>query len=171
MSTRMKRLAAGLVGVMVVTGLAATSGSSWLGSASAATSGHVRAVPDTAIRAFTWTGLEHHTLFIDNGQSGPSLGDEQVFVGALVNGSGVKVGHFEGTLTSMSSDDNTLQAQVTLVLARGQIAAQGELDFTAAQPFKHAVIGGTGAFLGARGLFEFWHLGPGHLKIRVRLLT
>ncbi|MEO3859508.1 hypothetical protein [Acrocarpospora sp. B8E8] len=92
---------------------------------------------------------------LDLGPAGGSLGDQVVFTGLLLDTQRRQVGHFEGVLTALDADGNRNQAQVTLALAAGQIAVQGELDFTAPQPFVHAVTGGTGRYADTGGMFSF----------------
>jgi Dirigent-like protein len=96
---------------------------------------------------------------IDLGEAGGSVGDEAVFHGALRDATDSRqVGHFEGVLTAVTPDAESLcEARVVLALPQGQIAVQGELDFGADEPFVHAITGGTGAYRNARGEFSFRH--------------
>jgi hypothetical protein len=114
-------------------------------------------------------GHETDSTFLDQGPTGPSLGDEIVFGGTLEREPGDRpAGRFGGTLVSITPDDSLLQATVTLQLPEGQIAIQGVLDFSK-PPFVHAITGGTGAFLGAKGEFTFHDQAPGVLEMTLTL--
>jgi hypothetical protein len=94
---------------------------------------------------------------LDLGPAGGNPGDEVIFSGQLLDTGGHQVGRFEGVLTALDNEGNRNQAQVTLVLPAGQIAVQGEVDFTAPDPVVHAITGGTGSYAGARGTFSLRH--------------
>jgi hypothetical protein len=112
---------------------------------------------------------ETDNTFLDQGPSGPSIGDEIVFGGTLAHANGqAPEGRFGGTLVSITPDDSLLQANVTLQLPEGQIAIQGVLDF-AKPPFIHAVTGGTGAYRGVKGEFTFTDEAPGVLAMTLTL--
>ena len=114
----------------------------------------------TAVRRRSaWSGTRPTQSQIDLGKTGGSVGDEAVFHGALRDAADSRqVGHFEGVLTAVTPDAESLyEARVVLALPQGQIAVQGELDFGADEPFVHAITGGTGAYRNARGEFSFRH--------------
>ncbi len=109
---------------------------------------------------------------IDLGETGGSVGDEAVFHGALRDATDSRqVGHFEGILTAVTPDAESLyESRVVLALPQGQIAVQGELDFGADEPFVHAITGGTGAYRNARGEFSFRHTAtPDMIAIAIAL--
>jgi hypothetical protein len=135
-----------------------------------ATAGAARHHPAaTSIRLI---GHETANAQLDLGAPGPSLGDETVFSGALLRPGGHrKIGHFEGTLTAVTPDGNSLAlASVVLALPGGQITVQGELNFATQTKFVHAITGGTGAYRDATGEFHFHNAGkPGMLAITLQL--
>ena len=101
-------------------------------------------------------GHETAVAQLDLGTPGPSLGDEVVFSGQLLNPDGDQVGHFEGTLTAVTPEANSQSlAVVVLGLRGGQITVQGELNFATQTDFVHAITGGTGAYRDAGGEFSF----------------
>ena len=109
---------------------------------------------------------EKQRKFLNEG----GFGDEEIFRGILDNASGTtQVGIFAGTLTSISSSDATNLATVDLQLPGGQIAVQG-FFFGTQSPIVHAINGGTGSYIGARGEFSFTHSSPGVLDMTLTLL-
>jgi hypothetical protein len=129
-----------------------------LGGAGAAASGST-AAHDSRGPTIRLIGHETDTSQLDLGAQQNSLGDEVVFHGALRDATDRRdVGHFEGILTAVTPDaDSLFEARVVLALPRGQIAVEGELDFSGDEPFIHAITGGTGAYRKARGEFSFRH--------------
>ena len=147
MSARQRTIAIAAAGLLA----AGAGAGAAMGDPGAPRNGHA-----TAIRL---VGHETDVGQIDLGQAGASLGDEVVFHGALRDASDSRdVGHFEGILTAVTPDGESLyEARVVLALPQGQIAVEGELDFSAEEPFVHAISGGTGAYRTARGEFSFRH--------------
>jgi hypothetical protein len=89
--------------------------------------------------------------FLDLGEPGPSLGDEVVFHGRLVDEDGERVG-LDGGACTQTSTRNEFQCVTTTRLHGGQITAQG-LVRDATIPFVaiFAITGGTGEFADAGG--------------------
>jgi hypothetical protein len=117
-------------------------------------------------------GHETANAQLDLGTPGPSLGDESVFSGELLaEGGHRQIGHFEGTLTAVTPDANSLfLASVVLALPVGQITVQGELNFATQTEFVHAITGGTGAYKDARGEFHFRDTAkPGVIALTLQL--
>jgi hypothetical protein len=117
-------------------------------------------------------GHESDVGLLDLGDPGDSIGDQVVFHGTLRDATDSHdVGHFEGILTAVTPDAASLfSAQVVLALPDGQVAVHGELDFSGAEPFVHAITGGTGAYRNARGEFSFRHTDvPRVIEITLRL--
>ena len=95
---------------------------------------------------------------LDFNETGPSLGDQFVFNDNLFQ-NGKRVGEDHGSCTLVritgtgASSEFTVVCHVTLVLAGGQITAQGALTFTGEGPQTNtiAITGGTGAYQTAHG--------------------
>ena len=97
------------------------------------------------------------------------FGDEEISRAILDNAAGTtRVGIFDGTLTSVSSDDSLNLATVDLQLPGGQIIVQG--FFGTQSRIVHAVTGGTGRYTGAGGEFSFTFPSPGILDMTLTLL-
>lgn len=113
------------------------------------------------------------TVFVDNGESGPSIGDVDAF-SATVTRDGEEVGSLFGTktLVALPGEHNVpdglglFQNQLTFVLTDGTITVTGvqyfpldTTDSAAVEAVKklattRSVVGGTGAYSGARGVLE-----------------
>ena len=93
--------------------------------------------------------LAFHDVEVDLGKKGPSLGDERVVSDSLLDTKGKKVGHDGGVCTFTSLTPPEAACHITFFLARGQIAIQ----FLNSPPPRKlaAIVGGTGAYRGARG--------------------
>ena len=93
--------------------------------------------------------LAFHDVQLDLGKKGPSVGDERIFADSLLDAKGKKVGHDAGVCTFTSLAPPEAACQITFFLPRGQIATQ---FLNAPPPHKvAAIVGGTGAYRGARG--------------------
>jgi len=130
----------------------------------------------TAHPAATTGAMTRHTIhlvahekqrkFLNEG----GFGDQEIFRGILDNATGTtQVGIFAGMLTSVSSNGTTTLATVDLQLPGGQITVQG-FFFGTQSPIVHAINGGTGSYIGARGEFSFTHSSPGVLDMTLTLL-
>jgi hypothetical protein len=93
--------------------------------------------------------LAFHDVQVDVGAKGPSLGDEQILFDSILDASGKKVGHDAGVCTFTSLAPPEAECHITFFLPRGQIAIQ--LLNTPPSHKLVAVVGGTGAYRGARG--------------------
>lgn len=97
---------------------------------------------------------------ITDPQLSPSLGDQIVFEDTLLR-DGVQVGAGGGacTVTAVVPADPpiALSCQVSYQLAGGQIVAQGRASNAAVKTL--AVVGGTGAYVGAHGELVITELG------------
>jgi hypothetical protein len=93
--------------------------------------------------------IAFHDVQLDLGKKGPSVGDERILDDSLLDPKGRKVGHDAGVCTFTSLAPPEAACYITFFLSRGQIATQ----FLNAPP-RHkvaAIVGGTGAYQGARG--------------------
>lgn len=87
---------------------------------------------------------------IDLGAPGPSLGDEIVFSGQLLQG-GKQVGHQDAVCTTVSLQRHEAQCNATYLFGGGQITAQAVFILGSATPYEVAITGGTGNYQGAKG--------------------
>jgi hypothetical protein len=87
---------------------------------------------------------------IDLGAKGPSLGDEIVFAGNLLQ-SGHQVGHQGGVCTTVSLKRQEAQCIATYSFGGGQITAQALIRLGGTAPYLVAITGGTGRYDGAEG--------------------
>jgi hypothetical protein len=103
------------------------------------------------------TATENQSEYMDNGTSGPSLGDQLVISETLhKNGREVGTSGIVCTVTEVTPpyDVITFHCAATLSLRRGQITIQGLLEIQGENdpgPFTVAITGGTGAYRGASG--------------------
>jgi len=90
-----------------------------------------------------------HDVQIDLGDKGPSVGDERIFADSLLDAKRRKVGHDAGVCTFTTLTPPEAACQITFFLPHGEIATQ----FLNAPPPRKvaAIVGGTGAYRGARG--------------------
>jgi Allene oxide cyclase barrel like domain len=90
-----------------------------------------------------------HDVQVDLGKNGPSVGDERIFADALLDAKGKKVGHDAGVCTFTTLIPPEAACHITFFLPGGEIATQ----FLNAPPPRKlaAIVGGTGAYRGARG--------------------
>jgi hypothetical protein len=108
-------------------------------------------------RTLRLVATEIQSEFLDLGTPGPSLGDEFVFSETLSR-HGREVGVSGGVCTATQVvppyDVLTFHCVATLSLRRGQITLQGLIEVQGEDdpgPFRAAITGGTGAFVGAGG--------------------
>lgn len=101
-------------------------------------------------RTFTVTATVTEESQIDLGAPGPSLGDEIVFSGPLVQG-GHQVGHQGAVGATVSLQRHEAQFIATYSLGGGQITAQAVVILGSAAPYEVAITGGTGKYEGAKG--------------------
>jgi hypothetical protein len=89
---------------------------------------------------------------IDLGRHGNSPGDLEIATDRLyrANGRGAPIGRDEATFTSFTGDVSDVSG--TFTLSNGTIVVGGSVRFGA--PIVVAVLGGTGAYAGARGTLE-----------------
>jgi hypothetical protein len=125
--------------------------------------------------AFTVTTKTIDQGQVDVGKPGPSLGDSNVITEDVYR-DGKKVGTSDLTCTVVRLDavKHFFAAECfnTTVLPGGQIAAQGYVtsDEIEKVPFKQAVVGGTGAYMGARGALTVDEAGDGPAHLTFELL-
>jgi hypothetical protein len=112
----------------------------------AATAGSSTAMSDSRTIKFA---IAFHDVALDLGKKGPSVGDERILADTLLDAKGKKVGHDAGSCTFTSLAPPEAACYVTFFLSDGQIAIQ----FLNAPPPRKiaAIVGGTGAYRGARG--------------------
>jgi hypothetical protein len=88
--------------------------------------------------------------FLDLDHSGgATLGDQQVFTRDFLK-DGQKVG-FDGGFCTLVREPALFQCVATNSLPRGQLTAQGLLDFAQSGPFHLAITGGTRGYRTAHG--------------------
>jgi predicted secreted Zn-dependent protease len=116
-----------------------------LPATAAASRSNGSATPAQAIRF----GLVFHDVQVDLGKKGPSVGDERIVADSLLDAQRRKVGHDAGVCTFTSLAPPEAACQITFFLPQGEIATQ----FLNAPPPRKvaAIVGGTGAYRGARG--------------------
>ena len=93
--------------------------------------------------------LAFHDVQLDLGKRGPSIGDERIVADSLLDAQRRKVGHDAGVCTFTTLTPPEAACQITFFLPQGEIATQ----FLNAPPPRKvaAIVGGTGAYRGARG--------------------
>jgi Allene oxide cyclase barrel like domain len=101
-------------------------------------------------RTFRVTATVTEVSQIDLGAPGPSLGDEIVFSGQLLQG-GHQVGHQGAVGTTVSLQRHEAQFTATYSFGGGQITAQALVILGSAAPYEVAITGGTGKYEGAKG--------------------
>jgi len=101
-------------------------------------------------RAFRVTATVTEVSQIDLGAPGPSLGDEIVFSGKLLQG-GQQIGHQGAVCTTVSLQRQEAQRIATYSFGGGQITAQALFILGSAAPYEVAITGGTGKCGGAKG--------------------
>ncbi|HEX6506836.1 MAG TPA: hypothetical protein VF221_04315 [Chloroflexota bacterium] len=100
--------------------------------------------------AFRVTATVTEESQIDLGAPGPSLGDEIVFSGPLLQG-GHQVGHQGAVGSTVSLQRHEAQFIATYSFGGGQITAQALVILGSAAPYDVAITGGTGKYQGAKG--------------------
>jgi hypothetical protein len=116
-------------------------------------SGHAQA-PGARTLNFTEQAKGTKVVFVDNGKHGPSTGDAIVLTIPLVDAAGAKLGTATATCTATSVPKNAeppTLCQGVLPLADGDIVVSGRVTPGADHL---AVVGGTGAYAGARGTMD-----------------
>jgi hypothetical protein len=108
-------------------------------------SGHTRQQ-----RTFRVTATVTEESQIDLGATGPSLGDEIVFSGPLLQG-GHQVGHQGAVGTTVSLQRHEAQFIATYSFRGGQITAQALVILGSSAPYEVSITGGTGKYQGAEG--------------------
>jgi hypothetical protein len=88
---------------------------------------------------------------LDLGTTGPSLGDEIVFTGKLLQG-GHQTGHQGGTCTTVSMQRHEAECLATYSFRGGRITAQTVIVLGSPKRYQAAVTGGTGRYAGAEGV-------------------
>jgi hypothetical protein len=101
-------------------------------------------------RTFRVTATVAEGTQIDLGDTGPSLGDEVVFSGPLLQ-RGHQVGHQGGVCTTVSLARHEAQCIATYSFRAGQITAQSLVILGSPAPYAVAITGGTGRYEGAEG--------------------
>jgi hypothetical protein len=101
-------------------------------------------------RTFRVTATLTEVSQIDLGAKGPSLGDEIVFSGNLLQ-NGHLVGHQGAVCTTVSQVRNEAQCIATYSFRGGQITAQTLIILGSSTPYAAAITGGTGKYEGAEG--------------------
>jgi hypothetical protein len=112
---------------------------------------------------------------VDVGKPGPSLGDVNVITeDAYRDGKKVGTSDLSCTLVRLDPVKHFFAAQClnTTVLPGGQITSQGYVtsDEIEKVPFKQAIVGGTGAYEGARGELAVDEAGDGPAHLTFDLL-
>jgi hypothetical protein len=163
---------------LAVAGIAAAIlavGGVTLASARSASPSH-----DHGTKTFTVFALTVQSAFLDLGDPGFSLGDQQVFADDIYDHKGgTKIGT-DGVVctvvrvTDAATGSGTAQCVATASLPDGQITIQGLLSFTGDElpaPFQQAITGGTGAYANARGQITVEELSDTEANITVELRT
>ena len=90
-----------------------------------------------------------HDVQVDLGPKGPSVGDEQIITDSLLDAKRRTVGHDAGVCTFTTLTPPEAACSITFFLPEGEIATQ----FLNTPPPRKvvAIVGGTGAYRGARG--------------------
>jgi hypothetical protein len=153
----MKRFRLGALAVLLlaIAGVAAASASS---------SGRDRGVE--VIHAVRTTEQQ---VALDLGARGSTLGDQQVF-SARFEANGQRIG-FDGGVCTLVRTPQVYQCVATNSLPKGQLTAQGLVDFDKAPgPFLFAITGGTQEYRTAQGQVEVL-FGQDHDQVTFRILT
>ncbi len=106
--------------------------------------------------------------YIDAGEPGEGPGDLDIFneVNYRTGGGGKPIGHNE--ITCMFLDQGSARCDGTIFLREGKIEAGGAIHFR--KTFRIPVLGGTGAYAGARGELAITELSDHRSGYVVRLL-
>jgi hypothetical protein len=106
---------------------------------------------------------------IDLGRHGNSPGDLEIATDRLyrANGRGAPIGRDEATFTSFTGDVSDVSG--TFTLPDGTIVVGGSVRFGA--PIVVAVLGGTGAYAGARGTLELRSQGEHAAHLAFQLIA
>jgi hypothetical protein len=124
----------------------------------------------TGPRTITVIEKETQAHFVDVGRKGPSLGDQFVFSGLLLQ-NGKTVGHDGGHCTFVHLHPAQGECEATFKLPGGKITAQALLNFgNGPQTFDIAVNGGTSVFRNARGQATIEELSQTNSKITFHLI-
>jgi hypothetical protein len=144
------------IGVLlpVIAGGAATSASSARGGRNVEVIHAVRTTEDRAA--------------VDLGTAGPSLGDQVVFT-ARFDADGQRIG-FDGGVCTLVRLPQVYQCVATNSLPKGQLTAQGLVDFAGSAPANFAITGGTQRYQTARGSVEVV-FGAANDQVTFRIIT
>ena len=148
---RATAIAASIAAAALVSGIGASSGGASTGVAS--------------LRFYERPGP---TSVVDNAPKGKKAGrgDLIVYANPVFDRQGTQVGTDHGVCTVLSSSQS--QCEATLALPKGQIVTHGLQGMTSS--FEVAVIGGTGAYAGARGTMTARPIKDGGSTILINLL-
>jgi hypothetical protein len=122
----------------------------------------------------TTLDLQFHTTFaqtFEQAPAGESAGDLSVFGGNLRR-AGKPAGRFQAECVHVSSDHS--QCSLTGAVAGGQIAAVPAYgkDFSGTgATSRYPIVGGTGAYLNARGYIVEHDTGPGDGRLTIHLTS
>ena len=111
--------------------------------------GTFRTAPKPSASKTIKFAVKFHDIQVDLGTKGPSAGDERILSDTLLDSSGAKIGHDAGVCTFTSLAPPEAVCSISFFLSGGQIAIQ---FLNTPPPHKvAAIVGGTGAYRGARG--------------------
>jgi Allene oxide cyclase barrel like domain len=105
---------------------------------------------------------------VDLGTAGASLGDQVVFT-ARFDVDGQRIG-FDGGVCTLVQLPQVYQCVATNSLPKGQLTAQGLVDFNASGPANFAITGGTQRYQTARGSVEVV-FGADNDQVTFRIIT
>jgi hypothetical protein len=128
---------------------------------------------DDDVRILHLTTRTVQEALVDAPPSGESVGDRFVFSDNVFRGDEqVGVGGVDCVLVRFESEPEAATAHcvATLSLPKGQITAQGLIDFTAPGPFALAITGGTGAYRTAHGEVEVTEESPEVDRLKLTLI-
>lgn len=110
--------------------------------------------PSGRVRRFTLTATNTFKTDVDLGAPGVSAGDLTVYQADVTRADGRRVGHANGTRTTVTTQDGTATADslMTFELAGGSLVVGGIAPGPiGTAPVVRPVYGGTGAYAGVRG--------------------
>jgi hypothetical protein len=140
MRTSIRLAGLGLAGTALLT--------SALAASAAPTESRTRAA-ETIVFATPWDGGQLN--YVDLGAKGVGPGDLFLITGLPMRADGKRIGTMEAVETILSArHDGTVGLQVTLRLPGGNVMIDGIGRHTD-QPFRLAVVGGTGKYSNVRG--------------------
>ncbi|GAA2663740.1 hypothetical protein GCM10009864_35040 [Streptomyces lunalinharesii] len=106
----------------------------------------------------------------DLGPTGPSLGDMEVYSGAMMK-DGRRVGRGGGACQILYVKDGELTSQclITIDLEHGSLAMQS-LWASGTTSLTMAITGGTGIYKNARGTARYWDIATPNERLRADIL-